>query len=135
MMPVNHVLVAEGEEESSSPSIRQLVHSPDIVTELREKMREREHVVAPTLHGSGEARMTSATIRGRVRGNGEKFCSPSSGQLMCLPEVEASLRVTIVVFVPMALQGLDGEVTVTLGAKVVVELELVASGEKWGRGP
>src|SRR3546814_16067232 len=36
---------------------------------------------------------------------------------------------------PMALQGLDGEVTVALGAKGVFELELVASGEKWGRGP
>src|SRR4029077_1474988 len=29
----------------------------------------------------------------------------------------------------------DGIVTVSLGAKGVVELELVSSGEKWGRGP
>src|SRR5204863_7866451 len=29
----------------------------------------------------------------------------------------------------------DGVVTVSLGAKGVVELELVSSGEKWGRGP
>src|SRR5437764_334549 len=29
----------------------------------------------------------------------------------------------------------DGSVTVSLGAKGVIELELVASGEKWGRGP
>src|SRR5438046_9325025 len=36
---------------------------------------------------------------------------------------------------PHATQDLDGIVTVNLGAKGVVELELVSSGEKWGRGP
>lgn len=36
---------------------------------------------------------------------------------------------------PMASQGLEGEVTVALGAKGVVELELISSGERWGRGP
>jgi acetylornithine deacetylase/succinyl-diaminopimelate desuccinylase-like protein len=36
---------------------------------------------------------------------------------------------------PEAAQGRDGAVTISLGAKGVVELELVASGEKWGRGP
>ncbi len=33
------------------------------------------------------------------------------------------------------MQDLDGIVTLSLGAKGVVELELVSSGEKWGRGP
>ncbi|HEY9540869.1 MAG TPA: M20/M25/M40 family metallo-hydrolase [Luteimonas sp.] len=65
----------------------------------------------------------------------EEIGSPHIGQLVHRPEVEAALRDTIGVFMPMALQGLDGEVTVALGAKGVVELELVASGEKWGRGP
>jgi acetylornithine deacetylase/succinyl-diaminopimelate desuccinylase-like protein len=36
---------------------------------------------------------------------------------------------------PTAAQDPDGSVVVSLGAKGVVELELVASGEKWGRGP
>src|SRR5262252_5739075 len=36
---------------------------------------------------------------------------------------------------PHATQDLDGVVTVSLGAKGVIELELVSSGEKWGRGP
>src|SRR5258706_461074 len=36
---------------------------------------------------------------------------------------------------PSASQDPDGIVTVSLGAKGVVELELVSSGEKWGRGP
>lgn len=36
---------------------------------------------------------------------------------------------------PEAAQNLDGGVTVSLGAKGIVECELVASGETWGRGP
>jgi acetylornithine deacetylase/succinyl-diaminopimelate desuccinylase-like protein len=36
---------------------------------------------------------------------------------------------------PSAAQDPDGGVVVSLGAKGVVELELVSSGEKWGRGP
>ena len=38
-------------------------------------------------------------------------------------------------FMPEAGQDRDGGVQVDLGAKGVVELELVSSGEKWGRGP
>ncbi len=77
-MPVNLVLVAEGEEEIGSPHIAQLVHRR---------------------------------------------------------EVEAALRKTIGVFMPSAAQDLDGLVAISLGAKGVVELELVSTGEKWGRGP
>ncbi len=33
------------------------------------------------------------------------------------------------------MQNPDGNVTISLGAKGVIEVELVASGEKWGRGP
>ena len=65
----------------------------------------------------------------------EEIGSPHIGQLVHRPEVEAALAKTIGVFMPSASQGLDGGVTVSLGAKGVVELELVASGEKWGRGP
>ena len=36
---------------------------------------------------------------------------------------------------PSASQNPDGEVTIDLGAKGVIELELVSSGERWGRGP
>jgi acetylornithine deacetylase/succinyl-diaminopimelate desuccinylase-like protein len=51
------------------------------------------------------------------------------------PEVRAALERCTGVFMPSAAQDPDGTVTVALGAKGVVELELVASGEKWGRGP
>lgn len=65
----------------------------------------------------------------------EEIGSPHIGQLVRRPEVDAALRKTIGVFMPSAAQDLDGIVTVSLGAKGIVELELVASGEKWGRGP
>jgi acetylornithine deacetylase/succinyl-diaminopimelate desuccinylase-like protein len=77
-MPVNLVMVAEGEEEIGSPHIPQIVHRP---------------------------------------------------------EVQAALAKCAGVFMPSAMQDLDGVVTVNLGSKGVVELELVSSGEKWGRGP
>ena len=77
-IPVNLVLVAEGEEEIGSPHFRQVVANPDVRTALRR---------------------------------------------------------TIGVFMPSAFQDPDGSVSIYLGAKGVVECELVASGEKWGRGP
>src|SRR5690349_18273374 len=65
----------------------------------------------------------------------EEIGSPHIGQLVHRPEVETALRKTAGVFMPAASQDLDGVVTVSLGAKGVVELELVSSGERWGRGP
>jgi len=65
----------------------------------------------------------------------EEIGSPHIGQLVHRPEVEAALRRCSGVFMPAASQDLDGIVTVSLGAKGVVELELVSSGETWGRGP
>ena len=65
----------------------------------------------------------------------EEIGSPHIGQIVHRPEVEAALRRCVGVFMPSAQQDPDGIVTVSLGAKGVVELELVSSGEKWGRGP
>jgi acetylornithine deacetylase/succinyl-diaminopimelate desuccinylase-like protein len=77
-LPVNLVLVCEGEEEIASPHFHEVVMNPAVLAEL-------------------------------------KRCSG--------------------VFMPEAGQDRDGGVEVSLGAKGVVELELVSSGEKWGRGP
>src|SRR5256886_3621566 len=65
----------------------------------------------------------------------EEIGSPHIGQLVHKPEVQAALTKTVGVFMPSSMQDLDGIVTVSLGAKGVVELELVSTGEKWGRGP
>jgi acetylornithine deacetylase/succinyl-diaminopimelate desuccinylase-like protein len=65
----------------------------------------------------------------------EEIGSPHIGQIVHKPEVQAALSKTIGVFMPHATQDIDGTVQVNLGAKGMIELELVSSGEKWGRGP
>src|SRR5262245_26211471 len=65
----------------------------------------------------------------------EEIGSPHFRQVVQKPEVAAALKKCSGVFMPGASQDPDGKVVVSLGAKGVVELELVASGEKWGRGP
>jgi len=65
----------------------------------------------------------------------EEIGSPHIPQVVRRPEVLTALKKCIGVFMPHATQDLDGIVTVNLGSKGVIELELVSSGEKWGRGP
>jgi acetylornithine deacetylase/succinyl-diaminopimelate desuccinylase-like protein len=65
----------------------------------------------------------------------EEIGSPHFRQIVGRPEVSAALSRCLGVFMPSAVQDPDGSVTVSLGAKGVVELELVSSGEAWGRGP
>lgn len=65
----------------------------------------------------------------------EEIGSPHFPQVVHKPEILAALRKSSGVFMPMAQQALDGTVTISLGAKGVIELELVSSGERWGRGP
>jgi acetylornithine deacetylase/succinyl-diaminopimelate desuccinylase-like protein len=65
----------------------------------------------------------------------EEIGSPHFRQVVAHPEVSEALKRTIGVFMPSAFQDPDGSVSIFLGAKGVVECELVASGEKWGRGP
>ncbi len=78
-LPVNLVLVAEGEEEIGSPNFAQVVHDT--------------------------------------------------------PRVRQALEKCLGIFMPSHSQDLDGSVTISLGSKGDIECELVASGEKWGRGP
>jgi acetylornithine deacetylase/succinyl-diaminopimelate desuccinylase-like protein len=65
----------------------------------------------------------------------EEIGSPHFPQIVRRPEVQAALSRCSGIFMPGASQGLDGIVTINLGAKGIVELELTASGELWGRGP
>ncbi|HVN07552.1 MAG TPA: M20/M25/M40 family metallo-hydrolase [Patescibacteria group bacterium] len=65
----------------------------------------------------------------------EEIGSPHFPQVVRRPDVAAALAKCSGVFMPAATQGLDGMVILTLGSKGVVELELVSSGERWGRGP
>jgi acetylornithine deacetylase/succinyl-diaminopimelate desuccinylase-like protein len=65
----------------------------------------------------------------------EEIGSPSFRQIVLTPQVRAALEKCVGVVIPLGNQDLDGSVEINLGAKGVVELELVSSGEKWGRGP
>src|SRR5207249_3134176 len=65
----------------------------------------------------------------------EEIASPHFQELIMTPEVLAELHKCSGVFMPEAGQDRDGGVLVSLGAKGVVELELMSSGERWGRGP
>jgi acetylornithine deacetylase/succinyl-diaminopimelate desuccinylase-like protein len=65
----------------------------------------------------------------------EEIGSPHFPQIIRQPEVLAAFRKCEGVFMPMPMQSLDGTVTINLGAKGVIELELVSSSETWGRGP
>lgn len=64
----------------------------------------------------------------------EEIGSPHFPQVVHRPEIQEAFKRSIGVFMPFAAQGLDGQVTITLGAKGVIEAELVSSGERWGRG-
>jgi acetylornithine deacetylase/succinyl-diaminopimelate desuccinylase-like protein len=65
----------------------------------------------------------------------EEIASPHFQEVIMNPEVNSALKKCAGVFMPEAGQDRDGGVEVSLGAKGVVELELISSGEKWGRGP
>ncbi len=65
----------------------------------------------------------------------EEIGSPHFQQIVHRPDILAAFKKCSGVFIPSATQGLEGSVTMSLGAKGVVELELVSSSERWGRGP
>ncbi|AYV47071.1 twin-arginine translocation pathway signal protein [Caulobacter flavus] len=66
----------------------------------------------------------------------EEIGSPHFRQIVTRPNVLAALKTCEGVIIPAGWQSpSNGGVSVNLGAKGVVEFELVASGEKWGRGP
>ena len=65
----------------------------------------------------------------------EEIGSPHFPQIVHRQDILAAFRKCAGVYMPMPMQALDGTVTINLGAKGVVELELVSSGERWHRGP
>jgi acetylornithine deacetylase/succinyl-diaminopimelate desuccinylase-like protein len=65
----------------------------------------------------------------------EEIGSTNFPKMLADPEVAAAVRRSVGVVMPSTGQSRDGSVSIDLGAKGVVELQLVSSGEKWGRGP
>jgi len=65
----------------------------------------------------------------------EEIGSPHFHNVFQDAEVLAAMRRASGVIIPSASQSADGSVTINLGAKGIIECELVSSGERWGRGP
>src|SRR5262249_55018860 len=65
----------------------------------------------------------------------EEIGSPHFPQVVRRPDILAALAKCAGVYIPMPMQALDGNVQINLGAKGVIEVELVSSGEHWHRGP
>src|SRR6266513_2278857 len=84
------------------------------------------------IHGAGKKLPVNLVF---VAEGEEEIGSPHFPQIVRRPEAMAALKNCLGIFMPSASQGLDGEVTMTLGAKGVIECELISSGERWGRGP
>lgn len=126
-------------EWSSPPLEARIVDMPGIGKAMMGRgavnQKGPQSALLAALHAIRGARRSMPVNLVLVAEGEEEIGSPHIGQLVHRPEVEAALRRTVGVFMPSASQDLDGNVTVSLGAKGVVELELIASGEKWGRGP
>jgi acetylornithine deacetylase/succinyl-diaminopimelate desuccinylase-like protein len=65
----------------------------------------------------------------------EEIGSPHFGEIVSRPDVLAALHKCVGLVLPAANQDTTGGVSISLGAKGIMELELISSGEKWGRGP
>lgn len=66
----------------------------------------------------------------------EEIGSPHFPQIVRRPDITAALRKCVGAVIPSAWQSpVDGGAQIALGAKGIIECELISSGEKWGRGP
>lgn len=65
----------------------------------------------------------------------EEIGSPHFRQVVQHQAVMPALKKCLGVIIPAGWQNPNGSVTINLGSKGIIECELVASGEKWGRGP
>jgi acetylornithine deacetylase/succinyl-diaminopimelate desuccinylase-like protein len=126
-------------EWSSPPLEAKLVDKPGLgkVIMGRGAVNQKgpESAVLAALHAIRDSGQDMPVNLVLVAEGEEEIGSPNIGQIVNAPQVQAALRDTVGIFIPAASQDPDGRVTVNLGAKGVVELELVATGEKWGRGP
>jgi acetylornithine deacetylase/succinyl-diaminopimelate desuccinylase-like protein len=65
----------------------------------------------------------------------EEIASPNFHEVIAEPQVQAAMSKAVGVFIPMAGQETNGATSIDLGAKGAIELQLISSGETWGRGP
>ncbi len=130
---------ADPAEWSSPPFDAALVDKPGfgkvIVGRGAVNQKGPESAFLATLHAFKGAGVKLPVNLALVAEGEEEIGSPHIPEIVRKPEVLAALGKTVGVFMPSASQDPDGSVTVSLGAKGVVECELVSSGARWGRGP
>jgi acetylornithine deacetylase/succinyl-diaminopimelate desuccinylase-like protein len=130
---------ANPDEWSSPPWDAKLVDMPGVgrVVTGRGAVNQKgpQSAFLAALHAFRAAGRTLPVNLVLVAEGEEEIGSPHFAQVVRAPAPLAMLAKTEGVFMPFASQGLDGNITINLGAKGIVELELIASGERWGRGP
>jgi len=127
------------EEWSSPPLEGRLVEKPGLGTVImgrgavNQKGPENAFLAAlAAFKASGKKLPVNLVL---VAEGEEEIGSPHFGEIVSNPDVLPYVKPCIGVLLPNASQEQDGSVTVEAGAKGICEIELVSSGEKWGRGP
>lgn len=126
-------------EWSSPPLEGKLVERPGEGTVLvgRGAVNQKgpEMAFLTALHGFKKAGIRLPVNLVLVAEGEEEIGSTNFPKMLADPEVAAAVKRSVGVVMPSTGQSKDGSVSVDLGAKGVVELQLVSSGEHWGRGP
>jgi acetylornithine deacetylase/succinyl-diaminopimelate desuccinylase-like protein len=126
-------------EWSSPPLEARIVDKPGwgkaIVGRGAINQKGPEATFLATLHAFKSAGMKLPVNLVLVAEGEEEIGSPNFRELVEKPQVLAALSKCEGVIIPAAWQDKQGNVDVNLGSKGIIELELVASGAKWGRGP
>jgi acetylornithine deacetylase/succinyl-diaminopimelate desuccinylase-like protein len=87
------------------------------------------------LHAMREAGVTPPVNIALICEGEEEIGSPHFRQVAQHPSIRPYLEKCLGIIIPAGWQNPNGSVTINLGSKGIIELELIASGEKWGRGP
>jgi acetylornithine deacetylase/succinyl-diaminopimelate desuccinylase-like protein len=126
-------------EWSSPPLEARIVDRPGegkaIVGRGAVNQKGPESAFLAMLHGFKDSKTKLPVNLVLVAEGEEEIGSTHFSQIVLNPDVKPAIEKAVGVIIPSASQGPDGDVTLSLGAKGVVELQLISSGEKWGRGP
>ena len=126
-------------EWSSPPLAGKLVDRPGegkaLVGRGAVNQKGPEMAFLTALHAFKEARVKLPVNLVLVAEGEEEIGSTNFPKMLADPEVAAALKRSVGVVMPSSDQSRDGSVSIDLGAKGVIEVQLVSSGETWGRGP
>jgi len=125
-------------EWSSPPLAGQLVDRPEgkaIIGRGAVNQKGPEIALLSALHAFKDAGRKLPVNLVLVAEGEEEIASPHFSQIVQNPDVFPAMKKVVGVFIPGAGQESNGATTIELGAKGVIEAQLISSGEHWGRGP